>query len=150
MSASEVRQAEVLGVPITCFHSYEHAVRTVVERIAGVRRPSALRSTRRRSACVVGTRPLRRLSAEGHVHICDGIGTCAAVRLLRGWRIPRVTGVRLFFELLEAAEATHLRVFLFGASPETNDAAYERLRELTHRCKLPAGSTASRRMTVRS
>ncbi|HOC61596.1 MAG: WecB/TagA/CpsF family glycosyltransferase [Sedimentisphaerales bacterium] len=62
-------------------------------------------------------------------HICDGAGTAAAVRILWGLKIPRVTGVDLFLRMLQLAEEEDLGVFLFGACPETIRRAREKLRE---------------------
>ena len=69
-----------------------------------------------------------RIVRKANVHICDGIGTALAVRLLERRRIPRVTGVGLFFGLLAAAEREGLSVFLLGAKPETNEKAVAVLR----------------------
>jgi N-acetylglucosaminyldiphosphoundecaprenol N-acetyl-beta-D-mannosaminyltransferase len=52
-----------------------------------------------------------------------------AVRLLHGRSIGRVTGVQLFFDLIAAAEQEKLRVFLLGASPESNERTYRSLLE---------------------
>jgi len=129
MIAPVVRQTEVLGIPITCFNSYEHAVHTIVERIQEGRKTFCIAINPEKVCFCHGDRAFASIVRRGHVYICDGVGTCAAVRLLRGWRIPRVTGVKLFFALLGAAENAGLRVFLFGAKPGTNDAAYEKLRK---------------------
>jgi len=52
-------------------------------------------------------------------HICDGSGTAAAVRILWGVSIPRITGIDLFLRLLALAEEEKLGVFLLGTRPET-------------------------------
>lgn len=62
-------------------------------------------------------------------HICDGAGTAAAVRILWGLKIPRVTGVDLFLRMLQLAEEEDLGVFLFGAHPETIRQTHEKLQE---------------------
>lgn len=124
-----VRQTKVLGVPITCFRSYEHAVQTIVGRIREGEKTFCVAINPEKVCFAHDDEAFAAIIHRGNMHICDGVGTCAAVRLLGGWRIPRVTGVRLFFELLNAAEGAGLRVFLFGATPETNDAAHKKLRE---------------------
>ncbi len=129
MTAAEVRRTEVLGVPITCFRSYDQAVATIVDRIQGGRKTFCIAINPEKVCFALEDEAFTSILRRGHVHICDGVGTCAAVRLLQGWRIPRITGVNLFFALLQAAEEVGLRVFLFGASPETNEAAGEKLRD---------------------
>lgn len=66
------------------------------------------------------------LKAAG-IHICDGIGTALAVRLLHGRSIPRITGVQLFHDLVGTAEHQGLRIFMLGASPESNRLACDNL-----------------------
>ncbi len=129
MTAPTARQTAVLGVPITCFRSYDHAIQTILGRIQEGRKTFCIAINPEKVCFCRRDRTFASIVRRGNVHICDGVGTCAAVRFLNGWRIPRITGVKLFFELLNAAEDADMRVFLFGATPETNDAAYERLRE---------------------
>ena len=129
MTALEVRRTEVLGVPLTCFQSYDQAVATIVNRIQSGQKTLCLAINPEKVCFCLEDEAFASIIHRGHVHICDGVGTCAAVRLLQGWRIPRITGVNLFFALLQAAEEASLRVFLFGATPETNEAAGEKLRD---------------------
>jgi len=68
--------------------------------------------------------------------LCDGVGMAAAVRLLHRRVIPRITGIQLFFELISQAEAHGLKVFLLGAEPQSNDGAYEKLRERYPRLRV--------------
>jgi N-acetylglucosaminyldiphosphoundecaprenol N-acetyl-beta-D-mannosaminyltransferase len=128
MTAS-VRQTEVLGVPITCFRSYPDAVQTIVGRIREGRKTFCIAINPEKVCFAHDDETFASVIRRGNVHICDGVGTCAAVRFLKGWRIPRITGVKLFLELLAAAENAGIGVFLFGAKPETNEAAHEKLRE---------------------
>ncbi len=136
MIASAVRQTEVLGIPITCFQSYDHAVETIVGRIREGDKTWCVAINPEKVCFARGDETFASIVRRANLHICDGIGTCAAVRFLRGWRIPRITGVKLFFALLRTAEETGLRVFLFGATPETNEAAYERLRQKHPRLEI--------------
>jgi len=136
MIASATKQTEVLGVPITCFDSYDHAVQTIVDRIWASTKTFCIAINPEKVCFAQTDETLASIIRRGNMHICDGIGTCAAVRFLRGWRIPRITGVKLFFALLQAAEEAGLRVFLFGATPETNDAAYERICEKYPRLQI--------------
>lgn len=61
--------------------------------------------------------------------ICDGIGSALAVRILYGKKIQRITGISLFFALIEAANVNEWNVFLLGASPESNEGAFKALKE---------------------
>jgi N-acetylglucosaminyldiphosphoundecaprenol N-acetyl-beta-D-mannosaminyltransferase len=136
MIAPVLRQTRVLGVPVTCFSSYDHAVHTIMGRIQEGEKTFCIAINPEKVCFARGDDGFASILSRGHVHICDGIGTRVAVRLLKGWRIPRITGVRLFFSLLDAAESAGSRVFLFGATPEINDAAYERIREIHPRLQI--------------
>ncbi|MDA8789613.1 WecB/TagA/CpsF family glycosyltransferase [Pseudomonadales bacterium] len=48
----------------------------------------------------------------------DGAGAVLAVRLLNSKSVPRVTGVDLFYSLMELGSKECYRVFLFGATEE--------------------------------
>lgn len=61
--------------------------------------------------------------------LCDGIGMAIGARLLLARRIRRITGIQLFFDLVARAEICGLKVFLLGASPQSNQGAYEKLME---------------------
>jgi len=63
-------------------------------------------------------------------HICDGSGTAAAVRILWGISIPRITGIDLFLRLLTLAEEEKLGVFLLGTRPETIKLARDALLQM--------------------
>lgn len=122
-----LEQAEILGVPVTILNSYSHAVEIVINRIK-----------RRQKTFCVAVNPikiyhaqsdmkLKRLITSAHIHICDGIGTAIAGRILYGRKIERITGVQLFQELIARAEKERLKVFLLGASQDVNDRACETL-----------------------
>ncbi len=129
MNALDIRSTEVLGIPITCFGSYEQAANMFVRR-ARERIKTFCVAINPEKVCFARNDPIfGRIVRRAHVHICDGIGTALAVRLISELRIPRITGVGMFLRLVEAAEQNGLRVFLLGAKPETNQKAYEVLRE---------------------
>lgn len=50
--------------------------------------------------------------------VADGVGLVIAARLLGLGPIPRLTGIRLFGELLGLASARGKRVFLYGSAPD--------------------------------
>ena len=56
--------------------------------------------------------------------ICDGIGMSIASKILNGVSISRCTGCDLFFQTLSLASKKKWKVFLLGASPESNSKAY--------------------------
>ncbi|MBW2351038.1 MAG: WecB/TagA/CpsF family glycosyltransferase, partial [Deltaproteobacteria bacterium] len=55
--------------------------------------------------------------------ICDGIGAALSVRVLHGRSVRRITGVALFYELVKKASEKGWKVYLLGASPESNKKA---------------------------
>lgn len=57
---------------------------------------------------------------QADVGLCDGIGIVIASRLLCGRGMPRCTGCDLFFHLVARAAERGWRVFLLGASEESN------------------------------
>jgi N-acetylglucosaminyldiphosphoundecaprenol N-acetyl-beta-D-mannosaminyltransferase len=123
ITVSALRQTEVLGIPITCFHSYEDAAETIAERIKERQKTFCIAINPEKVCFARKDSAFAGIVRRGHVHICDGIGTALAVRLGRGWRIPRITGVGLFLRLMAMAEREGLRVFLLGAKPQTNEQA---------------------------
>jgi len=70
-------------------------------------------------------RELAELINSAQVFICDGIGAALAVRVLYGRSLTRITGVAFFFELVKKAAEKGWKVYLLGASPESNQGAYE-------------------------
>jgi len=61
--------------------------------------------------------------------IVDGVGIVIAAKILGLPKIPRVTGVGLFEELVKVAHQDGRSVFLYGASPEVNEKAVKVLKE---------------------
>lgn len=60
--------------------------------------------------------------------ICDGIGVSLAARILRGVRLPRITGCDLFHHIIPRAAARGWGIYLLGASPEASRLAAEKLQ----------------------
>jgi N-acetylglucosaminyldiphosphoundecaprenol N-acetyl-beta-D-mannosaminyltransferase len=119
----------ILGVGVSVFDSYSHAVQLIQKRI----------SLRRRTFCVAVNPEkvyrankdsrLRRVLESAHVQICDGIGVSLASRLLYGRRVPRCTGIDLFLRLVGLSAEEGWKIFVLGASAETNAAACRTLAE---------------------
>jgi N-acetylglucosaminyldiphosphoundecaprenol N-acetyl-beta-D-mannosaminyltransferase len=134
-----VRCDEIMNVPITCFYSYDQAVEVILRRIRERTKTFCVAINPEKVCSMQRDPELERHIRQAHVHICDGIGTALAVRLITGRPIPRVTGVDLFLRLLAAAEREDLGVFLLGARPQTNRRACEVVGERYPRLRL-AGS----------
>ena len=129
MRASPARRTEVLGVPLTCFPSHEDAAAAIVRRIREHKKTFCIAINPEKVCLARKDRPFGDLVRRGHVHICDGMGAALAVRLIQGWRIPRITGVGLFLQLVATAEQEGLKIYLLGAKPQINEKACAVLRE---------------------
>jgi len=127
-SNDSVETVCVMGVPITCFRSYQHAVECIVARIKSGEKTFCLAVGPEKICFARADKALLALIRQADIHCCDGVGAALAVRLLHGRIVPRITGVQLFHELLAAAETEGLRVFLLGAKPRSNELACDRLR----------------------
>jgi N-acetylglucosaminyldiphosphoundecaprenol N-acetyl-beta-D-mannosaminyltransferase len=118
----------VLGVDITPFASREQAAECIAQAMRRQHKsfwvainPLKVHRARRDAA-------LRAALARCDIGLCDGVGIALAGRLLHGLKIPRCTGCDLFFHALGQAERNGWRVYLLGASTETNAAAVRRVR----------------------
>jgi len=129
MMAAAPRDVDVLGVPITCFSSYEHATQSIVRRIRNRDKTLCIAINPEKVCFARDDAALRNIIRRAQIHICDGVGTAVAVKWITGWRIPRITGVGLFFKLMETAEQEGLGIFLLGAKPEVNEKAWRVLRD---------------------
>jgi len=125
-----------MGVPITGFRSYEHAVEFVVEKVKARQKTFCLAITPEKICFAQADRSLLGVIRGADIQCCDGVGAALAVRLLHGRAICRITGVQLFRELMAVAEREGFRVFLLGASPRSNELACRRLQEQYPNLKL--------------
>jgi N-acetylglucosaminyldiphosphoundecaprenol N-acetyl-beta-D-mannosaminyltransferase len=66
---------------------------------------------------------LRRVLESADIGICDGVGVSLASMLLYRRRLARCTGVDLFVRLVHLSARHGLKVFMLGASPESNSGA---------------------------
>ncbi len=119
----------VMGIPVTPFETYEQALECIGEAI----------ESRRKSFCVA-INPIKVYNAwhepqlqdllrEADFNICDGIGVSIASRILHGRGLHRITGCDVFFRLLARASEKQWRVYLLGASPQSNAAARAQLQQ---------------------
>jgi N-acetylglucosaminyldiphosphoundecaprenol N-acetyl-beta-D-mannosaminyltransferase len=110
----------ILGTNVDAFSSMRDTVQWIRRRIAA-----------RTSTFCVAINPekiyrarqdirLSRVLESAHLRICDGIGVSVAARLLHGKRLPRCTGVDLFLTLTAMAWEQGWKVYLLGASRESN------------------------------
>ena len=126
----------VLGVPVTCFRSYEHAVEYITQRIKEKKKTFCIAINPEKVCFAHADGAFHEIVRDAEIQICDGTGTALATWLLWGMRIPRITGVSLFFEMMAAAETRGLKVFLLGAKPQTNARAAEKLLEKYPRLRI--------------
>ena len=119
-----------MGINVTPFNSYDHALECLSHRIA----------ERKKTLCIA-INPIKVykakqntelsviLSNKADICLCDGIGIVYALRLLSGQSIKRCTGVQTFFKIIERACQTEWKIFLLGASQKSNELACLRLRQ---------------------
>lgn len=122
-----VEEIRILDVPVTIFDSYLHAVETIINKIKGHQKSFCIAIGPEKIYRIQSDENLIKLVNSADIHICDGIGTVIAARILTGRKIKRITGIQLFLDLIERCEKEGLRVFLLGASPESNKDACENL-----------------------
>ncbi len=113
----------VLGVDVTPLASYAEAVATVEQWVAARRKGWIAAVNPEKIYHAQSDETLRALLNAADLKLCDGVGTALAVRSLYGRWLPRVTGIQLFHELIAAAARNGWRVFLLGASEESNAGA---------------------------
>jgi N-acetylglucosaminyldiphosphoundecaprenol N-acetyl-beta-D-mannosaminyltransferase len=119
----------VMGVKVTPFSDYEQVSRCIEGLIESGNKAFSVAINPEKIYRANREPELKELLNRADIGICDGIGAAWAVRLLKGLKISRVTGISLFFELVNSAEKKGWKVFLLGASPESNTGAFEKLTE---------------------
>jgi N-acetylglucosaminyldiphosphoundecaprenol N-acetyl-beta-D-mannosaminyltransferase len=119
----------ILGIPVSIFDSYDDVLQLVRDRV----------SSRQRTFCtainpekVYRAKQDARLSSilhSAHVRLCDGVGISLAAMALHHRRLPRCTGIDLFLKLLGLSADEGWKVYLLGATPQSNAAACRTLVE---------------------
>ncbi len=118
---------QVMGVGVTPFDGYEHATSTI-DRAIQVRNKTFIAAINPEKLYAAHyDAELRTILNRPEICLCDGIGAALAVRVLFGLRIPRITGVSLFFEIIKLAAKKQQRVFLLGGEADVNALAVEKL-----------------------
>ncbi len=117
----------VMGVDVTPFDSYSHALGCVADAIAAERQMFWVAINPQKIHRAWHSPELMELLAHADAGICDGIGVSVAAKILHGVTLPRCTGCDLFFELMPVAAEKGWSIFLLGASPASNQGAAEAL-----------------------
>jgi len=121
------RPLPILGIGVVPFDSYAEAVKCAEDAISAGRKTFWVAINPEKIQTALGDARLRSVLAEADVGLCDGIGVAIAARLLHGVTMRRCTGCDLFFHLMARAAEKGWKVFLLGASPESNGQACARL-----------------------
>ena len=90
-----------MNVGVTPFSAYAHAVAVVNQRIEVGKKTSIVAVNPEKLFAAHTDVELCEILNRPEIGICDGIGAAFAARLIHGLKIPRVTGVALFYELIE-------------------------------------------------
>jgi N-acetylglucosaminyldiphosphoundecaprenol N-acetyl-beta-D-mannosaminyltransferase len=123
------RSINIMGVPVAPFESYDQALKSVEEAVESKRKTfwGAINPIKMYNAW---HKPeLLNLLRQLDVSFCDGVGVSIASKILYGKRLERITGCDLFFKLISLASQKQWRVYLLGASAESNTNARLRLQE---------------------
>ena len=131
-----LKEDSILGVPVSLLESYGFAVDYISNRT----------NERKKTFCIA-INPIKIYKAQtdgelkslldsADLHICDGVGAVIAAKILLGKKIARITGVLLFIHLMARAEQEGSKVFLLGASPESNEGACRKLKEMHPALKI--------------
>ena len=128
-STDEPASINIMGVPVAPFESYDQAL-GLVEKSVELRRKQfwgAINPIKMHNAW---QKPeLLNLLQRLDVSFCDGVGVSIAGRILYGKRIKRITGCDLFFKIVALASQKKWRVYLLGASSDSNANARLKLEE---------------------
>jgi N-acetylglucosaminyldiphosphoundecaprenol N-acetyl-beta-D-mannosaminyltransferase len=127
--ASIPKPLSIMGIPVVPFESYSHAVTCVEESMTSGRKSFWVAINPQKIYRALHDAKLRAILNQADAGICDGIGVSIASKLLYDRFLNRCTGCDLFFELLSIAARKGWKVFLLGATPESNEKACRTLRE---------------------
>jgi N-acetylglucosaminyldiphosphoundecaprenol N-acetyl-beta-D-mannosaminyltransferase len=128
-TAGSISSLCILETEISVFGSCDEAVHAIGQRIA-LRQPTLCVAINPEKIYRAKRDPrLRGVLDSAHLRICDGAGISLAAMALHGKRLPRCTGIDLFVNLIRHSAQEGWRVFLLGASPDVNDAAYSVLMD---------------------
>ena len=123
------KAVDVMGIPVVPFESYTHAVKYVEQAIASRKKSFWIAVNPQKIHRAMHEPRLRSLLTGPVVGLCDGVGVSLASKILHKRSIPRCTGCDLFFRLVAEAEPKGWKLFMLGASPESNEMACMRLKQ---------------------
>src|SRR6266850_1660854 len=113
----------ILRTRVSIFDSYDDAVQLIQRRISS-RQPTFCVAINPEKIYLTRRDPrLSRVLDSAHIQICDGVGISLASMLLHRRRLRRCTGIDLFLRLIRLSAEVGWKVFLLGASPQSNAAA---------------------------
>lgn len=117
----------VMGVNLVPFRSYSQASQCIGSAIETGNKMFCVAINPEKVYRALHDPSLRKVLSEADIGICDGVGVAIAARILNGVTLRRCTGVDLFLTLIDLAARRGLRVFLLGASHQSNAGAYSEL-----------------------
>lgn len=118
---------EVAGVPVVPFESYDQALACIEASVESGHKAFWVAINPQKCYRAWREKELLHVLNHADVGICDGVGVSLAALILHGRKLPRCTGCDLFFKLVPLAAKKQWRVFMLGASAESNAGACERL-----------------------
>lgn len=118
----------VLGVNVLAFASYNQAVEYVATRIETGQKTFCAAINPEKVQRALHDPALMAVLARADMGICDGIGIALAARWLHRRTLRRCTGVDLFLALMARGARMRWRIFLLGASADSNEGACMHLR----------------------
>ena len=121
---------DLMGISVTPFESYSHALGCVEESIEAGRKAFWVAINPQKMYRAWHDPEVKGILDRADVGICDGIGVSVAAKIIFGITLRRCTGCDLFQKLIPLAEKKSWRIFLLGAQPESNERAR---RELLNR-----------------
>jgi N-acetylglucosaminyldiphosphoundecaprenol N-acetyl-beta-D-mannosaminyltransferase len=110
----------ILGTKVSVFESYDQAVQLIRRRIAKRVQTFCIAINPEKVYRARNDAALNRVLESGDIRICDGVGVSIASLLLHRTNLARCTGVDLFLRLMKLSAQEGWKVFLLGASPESN------------------------------
>jgi len=110
----------IMGVNVTPFDSYSHAVECVSDRIEKRQKTAVIAVNPEKIYRAYYDENLKKMINDADIKICDGIGVVYAAKLLLGKNLKRCTGIQLFLNLVQKASQKEFKVYLLGASDESN------------------------------
>jgi N-acetylglucosaminyldiphosphoundecaprenol N-acetyl-beta-D-mannosaminyltransferase len=140
MGVSIPESRSILGTRVSIFNSYEDALELIRQRIITSLPTFCVAVNPEKLYRAKGYPELRKVLDAADLRICDGIGVSLASMLLYHRRLPRCTGIELFLRLIRLSAQEGWKVFVLGASPQSNEAACRALME-----RFPGLSIAGRR-----